>query len=144
MIGIATLVAVITAPCEFVAPPADVHVATTVSMSPDRSVTIHVADPRNATYPDEILKPGMMNYDVTIKLVGGISPGQTKSMPSIVGSVSMNSDSSIEIRGSDVADLKIIRPNDASYEHVSSLVGPLRPGEWVALKAPASGACAAR
>jgi hypothetical protein len=141
IIGIATLAAVIAAPCDLVSAPNGPGSKATVSMSDARVVTVHVTDPRNPKYPDEIMNPGMKNYDVTIKLVGGISPGQTKDMPQVVGSITMNGDRSLEIRGSDVVDIRTVQVNDKDYARILSLVGPLEPGEWVALKAPPPGTC---
>lgn len=141
IIGIATLAAVIVAPCDLVPAPDGPGAKLTVSMSDDRAITVHVTDPGNSGYPDETMKPGMMNYAATIKLIGGMSPGQTKDMPQLVGSITMNEDRSLAIRGSDVADIWTVRVNDKDYQRIHSLVGPLEPGDWVALKAPPGGAC---
>ena len=139
MIGIAMLVAVITAPCEFGLTSERPDFKATVSMLADRSIVVHVADPMNPELPDQIFVPGTADYDIAIKNAGGLVPGETKNVPQVVGRIYMNADSSFVVGGNDVVGSLVVRPGDERYARILKLVGPLKPGEWVALTAPPRG-----
>jgi hypothetical protein len=141
MIGIAMLVDVITAPCEFGLHSARLDVITTARMSADLSITVHVADPMDPARPDQVLRPGTANYDIAIKMVGGLSPGQIKKVPLVVGRIFREPDGSFVIGGNDVVGRVTVHPDDERYERILKLVGPLKTGEWVALTAPPPGTC---
>jgi hypothetical protein len=133
---------VVTAPCNLISAPDKTNVSVTAHMSDDRIITVHTADPRNPGFPDELLKPGARNYDETLQMVGGLSPGQTKRIPQFIGSISMAEDGSYRIRGCcEVTDLRIVRVGDKDYARIRASVGALKPGEWALLKVPPAGTC---
>jgi hypothetical protein len=139
IVALAALVGVVTAPCDLVTPVDGPAAQVSASMDSSGLVTVHTADPRVPDFPDEKLKPGSVNYDTTIMLVGGLSPGESKPIPRVVGSIEMRGDRSLKLGDSEVDGAAVVRPGDKAYQRISSLAGPLKPNEWVALKAPPEG-----
>lgn len=114
----------------------------TVEMSADKTITVRTVDPRVPDFPVEQLNPGSPNYIAIEKMIGGISPGESKVMPEFIGRVDMSLDGTLTYEywgaannGSPLNGRESARPGDKNYPKILSLVGHLEPGDWAMVKA---------
>lgn len=104
-------------------------------MSPDGVLRLQMFDAVKGA-DTQVLKPTDPYYKESVEMIGGIKPGERKSIPRFSGQVHMDADGTIEFVlmartsaggvGRSFGDAK---PGDPNYETMLSRVGGLRPGE---------------
>ncbi len=114
----------------------------TVEMTASKMLIVRTVDPRNPGFPTEYLQPGSTNYGPIQKMVGGISPGESKVMPEFIGRVDMAMDGTLtyefwspDQRGGPSEGQEVAHPGDLHYEDIRSLVSKIEPGGWAMVPA---------
>lgn len=90
----------------------------------------------------EVVRPSDFDYDAMRQRVGGINPGEKKSIYETIGTVYMDKDGvityalhGIEKEGPQFLKSGKSKPGDADYDSWLSAVGGLKPGETKAVPA---------